>query len=175
MITKKIVLSIIMSLIIVTIVYSQSIDSNLKLNSIASSKRTLTFSVLQGVTSDPVAMDYMQFDVGYFIFKNSELGISVGKEDSPSGNDFVMIGVYYTHYIEESFHAGFRVELPGEYSPSDINTYNEIFLGNNFPITNNFNLRMRISYSYLSKTFLGLNWESQIKKLGFQAGFNYLF
>ncbi len=172
---KKLIITLAIILIGISSTHSQNSYQSIKLNLTAPYKKTFTFSILLGVTADPVAMDYLQFDAGYLILKNSELGISVGKEDSPSGYDFVMIGGYFTQHFGQGIHTGLRVGLPGEYSPSDINTYNEFYLGDDFPITDKFNLRIRISYSYLSKVILGLNGDFKDKRIGFQAGFNYLF
>lgn len=175
MITKKIILAIMIVLIGVTTVYSQNSESSLKMDSKIKIRKTLSLSVLQGVTiGQDIVMDYLQFDLGYFILKNSELGIYFGKEDSQIGNESVMIGGYYSHHFDEAPHIGLRIGLPNNL-PSDLNTYNEFYIGNDFNITDKFNLRTRISYSYLSKVFLGLNGDFKNKKLGFLIGFNYLF
>jgi len=175
MITKKIILVIVMVLIGVTTAYSQITNSSLRINTKIKLRKTLSLSMLQGVTiGQDIAMDYLQFDLGYFILKNSELGIYFGKEDSQIGNESVMIGGYYSHHFDDAPHIGLRIGLPNNL-PSDLNTYNEFYIGYDFTITDKFNLRTRISYSYLSKVFLGLNGDFKNKKFGFLLGFNYLF
>lgn len=159
----------------VTTVYSQNSETCLKINSTIEFRKTLSLSVLQGITlGQDIAMDYLQFDIGYFILKNSELGLCFGKEDFQGGNASVMIGGYYSQHFDEGLHVGLRVGLPDRI-PSDLNTYNEFYVGNDFTITDKFNLRTRISYSYLSKVFLGFNGDFKNKKLGFLVGINYLF
>lgn len=175
MFIKKVILAMMIVLIGVSTVYSQNIDTSLGINIKINTRRTLSLSMLQGVTiGQDIAMDYLQFDLGYFILKNSELGIYFGKEDSEIGNESVMIGGYYSQHFDEGLHIGLRVGLPNNI-PANLNTYNEFYIGNDITITDKFNLRIRLSYSYLSKVFLGFNGDFKNKKLGLLVGFNYLF
>lgn len=172
---KKLIIAVILIFIAITSVFSQDAKIKISENPKLIRNKTLSFSILQGITIlDPVAMDYMQFDIGYFILKNFEIGICIGKEN-PQYENFAMIGVHLSHHTDEGFHTGLRIAYPVENSPKNMNTYNEINLGKDFSITNKFNLRMNISYSYMSKTILGFNGDFKYKRFGFEAGFNYVF
>jgi hypothetical protein len=99
------------------------------------------------------------------------LGISIGR-DYPID---IMYGFYFSQHYDEEVQTGFRIDFIGE-PESDrgiINT--ELFVGRDFLITNRFSLRMNIFYSFSSEVPFGLNGQFGAKRLGFQAGFNYLF
>jgi hypothetical protein len=169
---NKFVIAILMFFVF-TSAYSQKLDSSLR----QIKDKSFSFDILLGFSTPPVAMDYLQFDAGYYIARNSELGISFGREDSPSGNgeDFVMYGIYFSQHFGDEFQAGLRMEFPGEYSPANINTYSELYVGKDFLITSQFSIRLNIFWSYMSDVILGLNGNLKYSKVGFQAGVNYLF
>ncbi|MCI0474067.1 MAG: hypothetical protein L0Y76_10845 [Ignavibacteria bacterium] len=164
---KKLISTLFLLFTLITASYPQQQDSSLK----QIKDKELSFDILLGISTYTSTMNYLQFDAGYYIFRNSELGISVGK-DYPYE---IMYGFYFSQHYDEEVQTGLRVEFIGEDESESQLIYTEIFIGRDFLITNRFSLRMNIFYSFVSEVPLGLNGHFGVKKLGFQAGVSYLF
>jgi hypothetical protein len=107
---------------------------------------------------------YQNIDFGYNI-QNHEIGISVGQ------NEEFWYGVYYKYHLPYQFSIGYKLGKITESYPRDI--YNELSIGKDLSITNDFSLRTNVFFSSTSENPLFL--KNADSKLGFAVGMMYVF
>jgi|WetSurMetagenome_2_1015567.scaffolds.fasta_scaffold1117385_1 hypothetical protein len=108
---------------------------------------------------------YFNIDVGYRIKYNQEIGLSVG------GDNLIWYGAYYRFYFEDNLNISLKIAKND--GIKYFNFYNELTLGKDFKITNNFYFRTQFFYSMVSKYPFGII-NNRDNKFGILLGISYI-
>ena len=173
---KKISFIFLLSIIFIVNAFSQTARNNSinlieeKENQEKSFNKKFDYNITltQGFSykSKQINFHYVNLDVGFKIFNKHEFGVCLGD------NDMIWYGGYYRIYFEENINIGLKIAKDDTHT--DYLVLNEISIGKDLKITDNFYFRLQVFASTRAKYPLGIKNENHSNKGGILIGLSYL-